>query len=44
MENAGGPQRPLWLVALGAISLTAIAAALVYAVAIALANFERIGV
>jgi hypothetical protein len=38
------PSMPSWLIALGVVSLTAIAAAAAYAVAIAAANFSRIGV
>jgi hypothetical protein len=35
---------PVWLRALGGVALAAIAAGMLYAVAIAVANFSRIGV
>jgi hypothetical protein len=44
MSNPSGPRPPIWLTALGVISLVAIGAALVYAVAIGFVNFSRIGV
>jgi len=43
-DPARAPGAPLWLRALGVVSLVAIFAALAYAVAIAAVNFERIGV
>jgi hypothetical protein len=44
MANDGTPRRPAWLTALGVISLGAIGAGLVYAVAIGIVNLSRISV
>lgn len=38
------PAAPIWLRALGALALTALGGAMLYAVAIGAANFSRIGV
>lgn len=43
MQN-GSQARPIWLTALGVVSLAALAAGLVYAVWIGVVNFARIGV
>jgi hypothetical protein len=44
-RDPGGPtQVPIWLRALGGLALTLIAGGMLYAVAIAVANFSRIGV
>ena len=44
-RDPGGPTHvPLWLRALGGVALAAIGAGMLYAVAIAFANFSRIGV
>lgn len=45
-SEAGGGERaaPLWLRLLGAAAIALMGAGLVYALAIALANFDRIGV
>jgi hypothetical protein len=39
-----GPVVPVWLRALGGLALAAIGGAMLYAVAIGIANFSRIGV
>jgi len=44
MSKLSAPPRPIWLTALGVISLAAIGAALVYAVSIGFVNLSRIGV
>jgi hypothetical protein len=40
----GAPDVPLWLRALGALAVTAIGASMLYAIAIGVVNFSRIGV
>jgi hypothetical protein len=42
--GAGAQPAPLWLRALGALVLAAMGGAMVYAVAIGIANWSRIGV
>ena len=43
-DPGGRPKVPLWLRALGGVALAAIGGGMLYAVAIAVANFSRIGV
>jgi hypothetical protein len=44
MQGGGAPPSPVWLRALGVLALAAIAGSLVFALAIGVANFARIGV
>jgi hypothetical protein len=44
VSDPSAPPIPIWLRALGAVAIAAIAAAVTYAVAIGVANFSRIGV
>jgi hypothetical protein len=43
-DPGGPPNVPVWLRALGGVALILIAGGMLYAVAIAVANFSRIGV